>query len=66
MFKLAAVIWIMLGTVLAGIALTVVLLVPTLASDSMRLIPLLAVACAVVAMPISVMIARRIDTRMRS
>ena len=60
MSKLASLIWIMLGTTLAGILVTVVLVVPSLASDSMRWLPIAAIAGAVIAIPISIMIANRI------
>ncbi|MEQ1669668.1 MAG: hypothetical protein ABL893_02305 [Hyphomicrobium sp.] len=63
MFKVASLIWIMLGTVLAGIATTVVLVVPQLAADSERMIPLAAIAGAVLGIPLSMLIAKRIQAQ---
>lgn len=63
MIKLASLIWIMLGTTLAGIAVMVVLVVPSLAADTMRLLPIAAAAGALVAIPISMWIAKRIQAQ---
>lgn len=63
MSKLASLIWIMLATTLAGILVTVVLVLPQLAQDSMRLIPVAALAGAVIAIPLSMMIASRIKAQ---
>lgn len=61
MFKIAALVWIMLATVLAGVAVLVVVTVPELANDAQRLIPIVALTAMVVAMPFSYVIARRIS-----
>lgn len=50
----------MLATTLAGIALLVVVTVPEFAADAQFLIPVACGAAAVVAMPLSYMIARNI------
>ena len=63
MFKIASLIWIVLGTTLAGILMTVVLVVPQLANDSMRMIPIAVLLGAVIAVPISMMIAKRIQAQ---
>ena len=63
MFKIASLIWIMLGTTLAGILVMVVLVVPSLAADTMRLLPIAAAAGAVIAIPVSMMIAKRIQAQ---
>lgn len=63
MFKIASLVWIVLGTTLAGIALVVVLVVPELAKNSMLLIPVACIGAAVVALPISAMIAKRIQAQ---
>jgi membrane protein DedA with SNARE-associated domain len=63
MFKIASLIWIILGTTLAGIALIVVLTIPQFANDSMRLIPIVCAAAAVVAIPLSMWIAKRIQAQ---
>jgi NhaP-type Na+/H+ or K+/H+ antiporter len=60
MIKVALLVWIILGTVLAGTAMTVIVSTPALDADAMRLIP---VACGVaflVGLPIAYVIARMI------
>jgi hypothetical protein len=61
MFKLAVVIWVMLGTVLAGCAVTLVILDSSLANQAFRLIPLAAIAGFIVAMPLSYMVSKRLS-----
>lgn len=63
MFKIASLIWIVLGTTLAGIAMIVVLVIPSLANDSMRMIPLSAAIGAILAIPFSMLIAKRIQAQ---
>jgi hypothetical protein len=63
MIKVAAVVWIVLGTALAGIALLTVLSIGSLADQGMKLIPMVVLGGFVVAMPLSFLIARRIDRR---
>lgn len=58
MAALAALIWIVLGATLAGVGLTIVVATPALAAESMKYIPWAALAGFVVAMPLSVVIAR--------
>jgi hypothetical protein len=53
MLKIAIILWIVLGTTLAGCALIVVLATPVLAEQAMRLIPWAALAGFVLAMPLS-------------
>ena len=60
MIKVAAVVWIMLGTVLAGIAMTVIVSVPSLSDQAMRLIPIGCVGAYVVGLPIAYVVARMI------
>jgi hypothetical protein len=62
MLKVAVIIWMILGPTLAGSALVVVVTVPSLYDQGMRLIPLVALAGLIVAAPLSVMIAKRIMT----
>ena len=64
MLKIAIVIWIMLGTVLAGSAVTAVL-TAGLATEPGRIIPLAALAGFVVAMPLSYLVARKIGASRR-
>lgn len=40
MFKVSVLVWIVLGTVLAGVSLIVVLMVPSFAADAIRNIPM--------------------------
>lgn len=61
MFKIAAVVWIMLATALAGIALLVVLTVPSLATDARFLLPVACGGAVVAAIPLSYLVAWRIS-----
>lgn len=61
MFRIAVLVWIMLATTLAGIALLVVVTVPELNADASRLIPMACGAAVVLAAPISYIIAWRIS-----
>lgn len=60
MLKIALLVWIMLGTVLAGSGVIVVLAVPALAAMAMKYIPVAVLAGFVAAMPLSYLVARRI------
>ncbi len=60
MFKVAIVVWIMLGTVLAGVAFIAVLMTPGLAGQEMNSIPRAVLTGFVLAMPLSFLIARKI------
>jgi len=61
MFRIAALVWIVLATTLAGIALLVVVTVPSLADDAQRLIPIGCAAAALIAVPLSYIVAWRIS-----
>ncbi|MEQ1652349.1 MAG: hypothetical protein ABL897_07670 [Hyphomicrobium sp.] len=61
MFKIASLIWIVLGTTLAGIAMIVVLTVPQFGNDAMRMIPIAVAIGAVLAIPLSMLIAKRLQ-----
>lgn len=61
MFKIAALVWIMLATTMAGISLLVIVTVPQLADDAQSLIPIVGLTAMVIAMPLSYVIARRIS-----
>jgi NAD-dependent oxidoreductase involved in siderophore biosynthesis len=63
MAPVATLIWINLGTTLAGIGLTIVLATPQLAAESMKYIPWAALAGFVVAMPLSLLLARKLAAR---
>lgn len=60
MFKIAVLVWILIGVVGAGVALTVVLAVPSLSANAMKLLPIVAIAGFVVTIPISFVIAKMI------
>ena len=60
MFKVAVLVWILIGVVGAGIALTVVLAVPSLSANAMKLLPIVSLAGFVVTIPISFVIAKMI------
>ncbi|MGO9546112.1 MAG: hypothetical protein ACLPPF_15130 [Rhodomicrobium sp.] len=57
---LKLVIWLMLGTVIAGVAVLVVVSDPHLYSQGMKMIPLAAVAGFLVALPISFIVSKRL------
>jgi hypothetical protein len=61
MIRIAALLWIIIGTTLAGSALMVVLVVPQLADEAMRLIPIVCGAAFIIAMPISLIVAKRVQ-----
>jgi len=60
MLKLATLIWIMLGTTLAGSLVVTVLATPSLAVQSMKLIPPAAGGGFLLAIPLAVLIAKKI------
>jgi hypothetical protein len=60
MLKVSVLVWIMLGTVLAGISLLAVLMVPSLTAQAMKNIPYAVFIGFVLAMPLSYLVARRI------
>ncbi|MGB8870201.1 MAG: hypothetical protein WCC96_13250 [Rhodomicrobium sp.] len=61
MLKLALVIWLMLGTTLAGIAVLVVVSDPSLLNQGMKMIPIAAIAGFIIALPLSIMVSKRIS-----
>jgi hypothetical protein len=60
MLKIAIIIWMIAGTVLAGIAIMAVLTVPSLAVHDMQYIPIAAAVGFVVAIPVAYLVAKRI------
>jgi hypothetical protein len=60
MFKIAAVVWIMLAVTLAGIALLVIVTVPMFAEQAEFLIPIVCGGALIAAMPLSYLVARQI------
>lgn len=65
MLKVAAVVWIILGTTLAGTAMAVIVAVPELSANAAALIPLLCGGAFLVAMPLSLIVAKRIEAATR-
>jgi hypothetical protein len=61
MLRLAALVWIMLATTLAGIGLLVVVTVPSLAAQARELLPIVCGGAVVAAMPLSYLVAWRIS-----
>lgn len=60
MFKIAVLVWLMLGVTFAGAALTVVLAVPSLSGDAMKLLPIASGIGFLVAIPASIWVAKKI------
>jgi hypothetical protein len=60
MLKISLIVWIILGTALAGSAVIAVLAVPSLAAEAMKNIPLAVLTGFAVAMPLSYLVARKI------
>ena len=63
MFKISLLVWIMLGTALAGTGVIAVLAVPGLADQAMKNIPFAVLIGFTAAMPLSYLVARKIDAR---
>lgn len=63
MAKVAILVWIVLGVVLAGAAVMVILAMPEFSGRELKLIPIGAIAGYVIALPISFVIARMIVKR---
>ena len=63
MKAVAIILWIVIGTTLAGIGLTIVLALPVLAVHSMKYIPWASLAGFVLAIPISWIMARKLRGR---
>lgn len=61
MLKMALIVWIMAGTVLAGLTLLVVLLVPSLSDQAMTLMAPLVTAAFAIAFPIALLVAKRMQ-----
>jgi hypothetical protein len=61
MLKIAIILWIVLGSTLAGCALIVVLATPVFADQAMKLIPWAALAGFVLAMPLSWLVASNLS-----
>lgn len=60
MLKVAIIVWLILSVTFAGAAILVVLSMPPLGGQDMHLIPVAAGIGALVAVPVSLLVARRI------
>ncbi len=60
MFKIALLVWVVLGATLAGMALALTLTIPALAANAMKLLPIFALAGFVIAIPASFVVAKKI------
>jgi len=65
MFKVALLVWILIGVVGAGAALLIVLAVPSLSANAMKLLPIVSIAGFIVTIPISFVIAKLILAQTR-
>lgn len=65
MVRLAVLIWLLAGTVLAGAAVIVVVTVPSLLNAGMRMIPIAGIGGYIVAIPVAWVIARMIAEQSR-
>lgn len=63
MLKVASLIWIMLGTVLAGIAVLVITATPSLVDKGFQLVPYGAVGGFLLAIPFAILIAKQIGAK---
>jgi len=61
MLKIVGLVWVMLGTVLAGVAVTTILTVPALSDQALKYIPIGAIGGFVVAIPFAIVVARRMS-----
>jgi hypothetical protein len=66
MFKVALLVWIVLGTTLAGVGVTVLVSVPQFYAQGMTLIPWVAIGGFIIAIPFSLMIAKSIMRTFRT
>ena len=64
--RLAGLIWIMLATTLAGAAVAVIVAVPELYDQGMKLIPAAVGATALLAVPLAMMISKKIRAQSRA
>jgi hypothetical protein len=60
MFKIALLVWIVLGATVAGVALMLTLTIPALQPNAMKLLPIFSLAGFVVAIPASFYVAKKI------
>jgi hypothetical protein len=65
MTRLAALLWIMGGTVLAGVLVVVVLMIPSIQAEAMRYIPIAAIVGYALGIPLALVAAKGITHSMR-
>lgn len=65
MLKVGILVWLILGTTLAGSAVLVVLVVPGLSDEAMKWVPTSAIAGFILAFPLSLIIAKQITAAMQ-
>ncbi len=65
MFKVASLIWIVLATTLGGMAVTAIVATPNLAERAATLIPAAFVTALLLAMPLSYLVAKKIQANTR-
>ena len=65
MVRLAALLWVMGGTVLAGVFVVIVLVVPSLEGQAMKLIPIVAGIGYALGIPLALVAARSITRNVR-
>ncbi len=66
MTRLAALLWVMGGSTLAGVFIMIVLMIPSMQFAAMKYIPIAAIAGFAVAIPLSLIAARAITQRRAS
>lgn len=66
MFKIASLVWVVLATTLAGIGVTAVVATPSLADQASLLIPAVAACGILLAIPLSYLIAKRLQATARN
>ena len=64
MFKISLIVWMVLGTAVAGSAVIAVLATPGLADQAMKNIPFAVLIGFILAMPLSYLVARKIGSAM--
>jgi len=64
MFRVAILIWVVAATTLAGVALTAILMVPAWSAHPLGLIGWGVLAAAIVAVPISMAVAKAVSAKM--
>ena len=64
MFKIAVLVWVVLGVVIAGVAVIAILNIPGFAGKEFQYIPIAAIVGYVIAIPFSIAVAKAITKNM--